>query len=307
MNDPFAQYHGNPLDDIRRIARALAKAKRGLLKATGIATEPDKQDMLRYAAERQVTMMVKQPPSVHRVAQDLSSGRIGETTIEDRGAELTPAGADVSTLDDGTEIPFWDVSKGPSKALVATREGLAGWLAENGLCGLVNSTLEATSGAAIHLLMVDAPTQIGVVVSWYDPITEKDRYNVINPFAQYLKLLGGRAAGAVATPLQGTFGAESAEGLRSGTELVSATIEGVEHSAEMVGEHRSKPKGTGVYLVEFFAVAAMSSDKGRYLNRTWTSNENPAKGTTISLGGNWAWIIPIADIADDILALVDAL
>jgi hypothetical protein len=132
MTDPFAQYHGNPLDDLRAIARRLARAKRDLLKSAGLADpRPDKRELLKDAAERRVTMLVKQPPSVHRVPQDLAHGRVGETTIEDRGAELTPQGADIAKLDDGVDVPFWDVSKGTSKALVGTRQGIADWLAEN--------------------------------------------------------------------------------------------------------------------------------------------------------------------------------
>jgi hypothetical protein len=183
-----------------------------------------------------------------------------DTVVEDRGSEFRAEAAQKG--DDGTA--FWDVA-GKPLALINTRSNIESFLAGHAQTRLVNTEVFAELGHEIHYLSdVDAGVNIGVAVSVFRPLSEKDRYKVINPVVAAVTLLGPQLAGLGAGAIGAVAEAPSAlaGAARDAHGMVETVLGEGKDAKNMVSPGESKPLDIGepIFIISFSTTGFAPAD-----------------------------------------------
>lgn len=245
----------------------------------------------------------KAGPSVHILK---GQGPLGtDTTVVDKGNEYRPEAALIG--DDG--FPFMDV-RGGGLALINTRDTIAAYLDANAEMRLINPNQFAELNDVQHYLREentgDGKTRIGVVVSAFTALSDRDRYEVINPVTAAVKLMAPAIAHIGAAGLGVGLGAvlpkpnEIAEGVNKGFELGKAVFENADEARELVGgeERPRKSKGTKIYIIQFSETKeAPEPARTKSKKTSFSCDVKTSRGAAIRLG----------DVKADLLQLMDSL
>lgn len=280
----------------RKIVKEVRSGADAVLDPVGHHERGKERKRLKANREKLAAVMERRKtgPAVHVLE---GQGPLGsDTVIVDKGSEYRAEGVQVG--DDNT--PFWDVV-GNDLALINTREHIESFFTTHAQTRLVNSNLFAELGHPEHYLSVDAPgIKIGASVSIFRPMSEKDRYEVINPIVAAVKLIGPQLGSVAAAGVSELAKAPSelAEGARQLHDMTATVVDQAEHAEKLV-HHPDKAVDIGepIFIIAFSETGfAPGGKRVRTLRASFDCTK---------VGGQWG--VRIGDISGELLGLVDQL
>lgn len=297
-------------DKSDKVAHAIGHAFRGIARKVASGAdlvmdplghyERDKEEKRLKANRKKLAAVMERRESGPQVHVLKGHGPLGtDTIVVDKGTEYR---ADSATVDDDGTVS-WDIAGRPP-AIINTRAHIEQFLDTHADAYLFNSRVYAELGHQQHYLGPDTPgVKIGAAISVFRPLSEKDRYEVINPIVAAVTLLGPQLAGIAGegvvsiAPSPGGL----AEAVGTVTGMVTGLVGGAQGAKNVVdgGHGGAKPLDIGepIFIVGFSETGfAPANDK--------LSEPTRLTFECTKIGERFG--VRIGDVADQILAALPA-